>query len=114
MSRDWRLYLADMITACEKVGRFTRGLDRSAFFDDERTHDAVVRNIQILGDAAKNIPTDVRLRIPEVEWRKVAGMRDLIVHAYFGIDRDILWAAVEAKIPELLRTLQAFRDKSEI
>jgi uncharacterized protein with HEPN domain len=103
-----------MIKACEKVGRYTAGLDRRAFFADERTVDAVVRNIQILGDAAKQIPDDVRQRMPEVEWRKVSGMRNVIVHAYFDVDDDILWLAVENKIPELLRTLQAFKDDSGI
>jgi uncharacterized protein with HEPN domain len=111
MSRDWRLYLDDMITSCEKVLRFTAGLGRKDFFADDKTHDAVVRNVQIIGDAAKHIPTDVRQQMTDVEWKKIAGMRDLLVHAYFGVDPDILWMAIETKIPELLSALRAFRDK---
>jgi uncharacterized protein with HEPN domain len=111
MSRDWQLYLDDMVAACEKILRFTAGMTRAEFFDDEKTHDAVVRNIQIAGEAAKNIPAEVRQTMPGIEWKKIAGMRDLIVHAYFGIDPDILWLAVETKVPELLRTLRAFKDQ---
>jgi len=97
-----------MVAGCEKVLRFTAGMTHAEFFDDEKTHDVVVRNIQIVGKAAKHIPLDVRQKMPDVEWRKIAGMRDLIVHAYFGIDPDILWLTVETMIPELLRTLRAF------
>ncbi len=61
--------------------RCTAGMTRAEFFDDEKTHDAVVRNIQIVGEAAKHIPLEVRQKMPDVEWRKMAGMRDLIVHA---------------------------------
>jgi uncharacterized protein with HEPN domain len=113
MSRDWQFYFDDMVAGCEKVLRFTAGMNRREFFDDEKTHDAVVRNIQIVGEAAKHIPLEVRLKMPDIEWRKIAGMRDLIVHAYFGIDPDILWLTVEAKVPELLRTLQAFKVENQ-
>ena len=113
MSRDWQAYLADIRTACEKVARFTAGMDREAFFGDDRTYHAVVHCLLIVGEAAKRIPDDVRQRLPEIEWKKIAGMRDWMVHAYFAINDEILWDAIESKVPELLRTLQAFKDEHQ-
>lgn len=90
MSRDWRSYLADISTACEKVVRFTVGMDREAFFGDDRTYHAVIHCLLIVGEAAKHIPGDVRRRIAGIEWRKIAGMRDFLAHVYFAINNNIL------------------------
>jgi uncharacterized protein with HEPN domain len=86
------------------------------FQADERTYDAVVRNLQIIGEAVKNIPQEIRLKYSEVEWRKIAGLRDILAHAYFSIEDEIVWDIVETKIPPLLiiveRILEAeFRDE---
>jgi uncharacterized protein with HEPN domain len=101
MSRDYRLYLEDVLGSCDKILRFTAQMSFDQFVNDEKTYDAVVRNLEIIGEAAKNLPEDIRLRYPGIEWRKIAGLRDVIAHEYFGIDDDILWDIIQNKISSL-------------
>jgi uncharacterized protein with HEPN domain len=107
VSRDWRLYWDDILIACRKITRFVSGLDKDAFLRDERTYDAVLRNLEVVGEAAKKVPDEVRGRAPGIEWRKIGGLRDIIAHGYFGVDNEILWNVVIDKIPELLRELES-------
>ncbi len=107
MSRDWRLYWQDVLTCCDKVVRYTEGMDQRAFEVDDRTYDAVVRNLEVIGEAAKQLPVEARQLATQVEWRKIAGLRDVLAHAYFGIDNDILWDVVTNEVPRLRAALSA-------
>ncbi len=82
--------------------RYSQGLDLNQFVQDEKTFDAIVRNLEIIGEAAKRIPPQMRARYPDVEWNKIAGLRDIVAHEYFGLDEDILWDVVQNRIPVLL------------
>lgn len=113
MSRDYRLFLDDIKTACEKILRYTRNMTFEQFTVDEKTFDAVVRNLEVIGEAIKNIPDEIRQKYPEVEWRKIAGLRDIVVHEYFGIDEEILWDIVERRVADLLERVRRILDAED-
>jgi uncharacterized protein with HEPN domain len=113
LSRDPAQRIDDIIACCEKRLRFTAGMNQEQLVAQELVMDAVLRNIEVIGEAAKNLPDDVRARMPGIEWKKIAGMRDWLSHVYYRVDDDIVWDVVETKVPELLRTLKAFKEEKQ-
>lgn len=99
--REWKLSLKDILISADKILTYIQGIGRKEFFEDSKTYDAVLRNLEIIGEAAKNIPDDIRVQYATVEWKKFGGLRDIAIHKYFGINEDILWDIVSNKIPEL-------------
>ncbi len=104
--RDFLLLLGDMLEACSKIRRYTDGLDFDSFISDDKTMDAVVRNFEIVGEAANRIDADFRLQNPEIEWNRLRGFRNRIVHEYFGIDYTIVWSIIEEYLSELIERLE--------
>ena len=101
MPRDQAIYLADFSECCEKIGSYTEGLTLESFAADGKTYDAVVRNLEIIGEAVKRIPEQTRLAHPQIDWRKIAGLRDILIHEYHGVDHYIVWDIVQNKLPSL-------------
>ena len=85
------LLIEDVWEAIEKIERYVSGLDHDAFVKDEKTVDSVVRNLEIIGEATNRLPADFKAKHPQIEWRKIVGLRHRIVHDYFGIDLEIIW-----------------------
>jgi uncharacterized protein with HEPN domain len=104
--RDWKARLQDITDAIAKIDRYTRGMTSDTFRADEKTVDAVVRNLIVIGEASRHIPEDVERRHPEVPWDKMRGIRNVVVHEYFGVDAEILWETARHDLPPLRPLLE--------
>ena len=104
--RGWRPYVQDMIEFGERVTAYVEGLDQRAFTADQRTYDATLRNVELLGEAATHVPQSVREAHPEIAWRQIIGTRNRVAHGYLGIDDDVIWDIIRTDIPDLLAALR--------
>ena len=100
-------YLRDILDALDKAQHFVTGLDYPGFQADEKTAFAVVRALEIIGEAAKMVPAPLRKRFPQIPWKSLAGMRDKLIHGYFGVDLDVVWHTVTEDLPALRTPLAA-------
>jgi len=107
MRRDYRLFLKDIIDACGHIRAFVQGMDEDAFVLDEKTCSAVVQKFEVIGEVTKNVPQFVREQYPHIPWKDMAGMRDRLIHGYFGIDYSLVWETVEQDIPLLESQMKA-------
>ena len=105
MPRDYKVYADDILQAIGKIRRYTSGLPFEAFAADEKTVDAVVRNLEVIGEAAGKLPESVRAQCPGVDWKRVTGLRNILIHEYFGIDLPIIWDIIQNKLAELEETI---------
>ena len=99
MKKDPLIYLNHMLECTRKIQQYTAGLDQEAFLNQSLVQDGVIRNLEIIGEATKQLDTDFRARHPQIKWKKVAGMRDKLIHDYIGVDLWAVWGVVENIIP---------------
>jgi uncharacterized protein with HEPN domain len=105
--RDWRFRLEDILQAIEEINQFTKGMTYSTFCSDTRTMKAVLYSLAVIGEAARHIPEEVKLKYPEIPWRDISDMRNVVIHEYFGVDPEILWETIHNELPSLQALLKS-------
>lgn len=100
-------FVGDIREAMGLSAQYTKGLTFKKFLEDRKTQDAVVRNLEVMGEAAKNISSAFKARYPDVPWKEIAGLRDKLIHFYFGIDYKIVWSVVKKELPKLRKQIEA-------
>ncbi len=104
--RNWRLRIEDILEAIHKIQRYKSGLSFEEFCSDDQVVDAVVRNLEVIGEAARHIPQEIESRHPDVPWGEMRGMRNVLVHEYFGVNLNILWHTVVHNLPPVIENLE--------
>ncbi len=101
MKRDVRLFLEDILECIDKIEEYMKGADKKAPFTESWLEDAVLHRLEIIGEAAKHVPEDFRKKYPKIEWKKISGLRDRLIHGYFGVSLERVWLVVQDDLPEL-------------
>jgi uncharacterized protein with HEPN domain len=108
--REWRFYLEDMLRFAEKIKTYSAGLDQAAFEQDELKYDAILRNLELIGEAATHVPPTVREGHTAIPWRQIVATRNRLIHGYLGIDNDTLWSIVSDDVGPLIEQLRSLLD----
>ncbi|MCI2429272.1 DUF86 domain-containing protein [Candidatus Acetothermia bacterium] len=109
--RDYRLYLKDILDALDSIEAFVQGMNQDDFEKDDKTASAVVKKFEIIGEATKQLSSEVRQKYPEVPWSDMAGMRDRLIHGYFGVDYEVVWRTIKERIPQVKPQIRKILEK---
>ena len=116
--RDHSLYLSDILKAFESIESFVEGQSFEDFKKDDKTSSAVIRKFEIIGEAAKQVPENIKQKYPSVPWKEMAGMRDKLIHFYFGVNYELLWQTIKNRIPEIkpvyFKSFRALRNRRTV
>jgi len=99
--RDCKMYIEDILSAINRIEKYINGLEYEEFIQNDMAVDAVIRNLEIIGEASKNVPENARSQYPNVPWKRMIGLRNIVIHEYFGVDLSIVWRIITKNIPEV-------------
>ena len=106
-SRNWTFRIEDIIEAVDRIFHYVKNLNYDGWMNDQKTIDAVIRNLEIIGEAAANVPREIQGLYADIPWYQMKGMRNILIHEYFGVDNDVLWNTIQKDLPVLKEKLQA-------
>ena len=109
--RELHLLIEDILGSAIKIKKYTKGMSFEEFIKDEKTFDAVVRNFTILGEASNRMDNEIKIKFPIVDWEEIRGLRNRIIHEYFGIDNQILWEIIDNELDYLIQNLELIKSK---
>ena len=111
--REWKLYVEDILESLALIGSYTEGMHYDAFRKDRKTIDAVVRNLEIIGEASKYIPEDIKTKYQHIDWKGIVGLRNRITHEYFDVSINIIWHIIENELPLLKNQIASILEKEK-
>jgi len=109
--REYKLFIEDILESIDLIEQYTEEMDFDSFKTDRKTVDAVVRNLEIIGEASKNIPENIRVTNSDIDWKGIIGLRNRIIHEYFGVDLSIIWNIIRFELPVFKKRLQEIHNK---
>lgn len=107
------VYLQDILESIEHIQRFLLDVSEDEFYDNVEKQDAVLRRLEIIGEAVKHLPEEMRVNHPNIPWRQIAGMRDIIIHEYFGVTLEMIWIVASDDIPDLKDTVESILNSNK-
>jgi uncharacterized protein with HEPN domain len=108
--RDYKLFIQDIILSCQKISRFIENVNFNDFSKDDKTIDAVIRNLEIIGEAVRKIPDLIKEKNANIDWQAIIGMRNIVIHDYFGVDIEEVWKTIREDIPALEKAIKSISE----
>jgi uncharacterized protein with HEPN domain len=111
MKRDAKLFIEDILESIKSIEEYSKGMNKEKLESSRLRQNAIIREIEIIGEAVKNIPDSIKSKHKEIEWRKISGMRDIIIHGYFRVDLNAIWNVVEKDLPILKKQIEKLKQE---